>query len=127
MSTFGHSISLDKNFGVGNINLDEFNSLTAPTILGQVMRHRIKWDNKPAALDRVKECLKVNMKKNSNKFINLLIRSPIIFEPVEMYLKSVTLTAKGHSIDVIRDNCYSATLGASRDHTGTLATIGECL
>ena len=35
-----------------------------------------------------------------------------------MYLKSVTLTAENHSIDLIKNNCYSATLGASRDHEG---------
>ena len=37
-----------------------------------------------------------------------------------MYLKSVTLTAENHSIDLIKNNCYSATLGASRDHEGKI-------
>ena len=55
MSTFGESINLDPNFGVGNLNLDEFNGLTAPTVLGQIMTHKIKWDNKPAALEKIKE------------------------------------------------------------------------
>ena len=55
MSTFGESIKLDPHFGVGNLNLDEFNGLTAPTVLGQIMKHKIKWDNKPAALEKIKE------------------------------------------------------------------------
>ena len=38
-----------------------------------------------------------------------------------MYVKTVTLTTNQQSIDVIKDNCYSELLGASRDFSGVVA------